>query len=266
MNWSDDTFRGDAPFSEPEIQNIRELISSRQVTNLITNHTYSNLVLRPPGVADFGFPLEEPAYKALGASLAAHNGYSNDPGFGLYDTTGATEDWSFWSTGGFAFTFEIGPDEFHPPYAQGRGGRVPRPGPRGGRRQGRQPGGVLHDAPGHRQHRAPLGDRGRGAGRFHAADLEDVPDVDLARVAGRLRHRHRRPRQFTDTLTSEMKTTGPTFAWHVNPSTRPVVAGRDGRDPTGPPQAGITFANPAGIPAENVDYPPDRRSRRSPSR
>ena len=34
--------------------------ASRQVTNLITNHTYSNLVLRPPGVADFGFPLEEP--------------------------------------------------------------------------------------------------------------------------------------------------------------------------------------------------------------
>ena len=48
----DDTFRGTAPFSEPETQNIRELQSERQVTNLITNHTYSNLVLRPPGVAD----------------------------------------------------------------------------------------------------------------------------------------------------------------------------------------------------------------------
>ena len=119
VTWFDDTFRGDAPFSEPEVQNIRELVSSRQVTNLITNHTYSNLVLRPPGVADFGFPLEEPTYRALGASLAAHNGYSNDPGFGLYDTTGTTEDWSFWSTGGLAFTFEIGADEFHPPYATG---------------------------------------------------------------------------------------------------------------------------------------------------
>ena len=118
-SWADDTFRGDEPFSEPEVRNIRELVSSRQVTNLITNHTYSNLVLRPPGVADFGFPLEEPIYKALGASLAAHNGYSNDPGFGLYDTTGSTEDWSFWSTGGLAFTFEIGGDEFHPPFATG---------------------------------------------------------------------------------------------------------------------------------------------------
>ena len=119
VTWSDDTFRGDSPFSEPEVRNIRELVSTRQVTNLITNHTYSNLVLRPPGVADFGFPLEQPQYKALGAAMTAHNGYSNDPSFGLYDTTGATEDWTFWSAGGFGFTFEIGPNEFHPPYATG---------------------------------------------------------------------------------------------------------------------------------------------------
>jgi hypothetical protein len=34
-------------------------------------------------VADFGFPLEEPQYKALGALMTAHNGYAKDPGFGL---------------------------------------------------------------------------------------------------------------------------------------------------------------------------------------
>ena len=36
-----------APFSEPETQNIRDLVAGRQVTMLITNHTFSNLVLRP---------------------------------------------------------------------------------------------------------------------------------------------------------------------------------------------------------------------------
>ena len=41
----------------------------------------------------------------------------------------------------------------------------------------------------------------------------------------------------------------------MNPSTRPLVAGRHGRDPTGPPQDPITFDNPAGIPAENVGDP-----------
>ncbi len=257
VTWSDDTFRGDAPFSEPEIQNVRELIAARQVTNLITNHTYSNLVLRPPGVADFGFPLDEPTYKALGASLAAHNGYSNDPGFGLYDTTGATEDWSFWSTGGFAFTFEIGPDEFHPPYARGVEaeylGLAPAAGAgRGGNREAyytmlqATANAALHSVI---EGAAPAGSTLRISKTFQTS-TSPVWQDDFGTVI-------RDPIQFTDTLTSEMKTTGPTFAWHVNPSTRPVVAGRDGRDPTGPPQAGITFANPAGIPAENVDYPPD---------
>jgi len=257
VTWSDETFRGDAPFSEPEVQNVRELIAARQVTNLITNHTYSNLVLRPPGVADFGFPLDEPTYKALGASLAAHNGYSNDPGFGLYDTTGATEDWSFWSTGGFAFTFEIGPDEFHPPYARGVEaeylGLPPAAGAgKGGNREAyytmlqATANAALHSVI---EGAAPAGSTLRISKTFQTS-TSPVWQDDFGTVI-------RDPIRFTDTLTSELKTTGPTFAWHVNPSTRPVVAGRDGRDPTGPPQAGITFANPAGIPAENVAYPPN---------
>ena len=49
-SWSSDTFRGDAPGDTPEVDNIKRLISERQVTNLITNHTYSNLVLRPPSL------------------------------------------------------------------------------------------------------------------------------------------------------------------------------------------------------------------------
>jgi hypothetical protein len=257
VSWSDETYRGDAPFSEPEVQNIRELISARQVTNLITNHTYSNLVLRPPGVADFGFPLEEPTYKALGASLAAHNGYSNDPGFGLYDTTGATEDWSFWSTGGLAFTFEIGSDEFHPPYSRGVEaeylGRAPAVGAgKGGNREAyytmlqATANTALHSVI---EGAAPAGSTLRLSKTFQTS-TSPVWQDDFGNII-------RDPLQFTDTLTSELKTSGPTFAWHVNPSTRPIVAGRDGRDPTGPPQAGLTFANPPGIPAENVNYPPN---------
>ena len=83
-------------------------------------------------------------------------------------------------------------------------------------------------------------------------------------MAGRLRQRHRRRRQFTDTLTSELKTTGATFAWHVNPSTRPIVAGRDGRDATGPPQAGIPLANPAGHPGGEHELPAEPALRGDP--
>ena len=52
--------------------------------------------------------------KALGARMTGHNGYANIPGYGLYDTTGTTEDWTFWSAGGLGYTFEIGDDRVPP--------------------------------------------------------------------------------------------------------------------------------------------------------
>ncbi len=52
-----------------------------------------------------------------------------------------------------------------------------------------------------------------------------------------------------------MVTSDETFEWNVNPSTRPVVAGRDGRAAQGPPQADITFADPHDQPAENTGDP-----------
>ena len=104
----DDTYRGAAPFSEPETQNVRHLVSTRHITTLITNHTYSDLILRPPGLAAQGDPPDEPIYKALGDAMAAENGYLSQKSFELYDTTGTTEDWSYFATGGLGFTFEIG--------------------------------------------------------------------------------------------------------------------------------------------------------------
>jgi hypothetical protein len=114
--FADPTYRGAGPFSEPETQAVRELISSRQVTTLITNHTFSNLVLRPPGIRAAGETVDEAAMKELGGRMAAQNGYRNIHGWQLYDTTGTTEDWSYSATGGYGYTFEIGPDEFHPPF------------------------------------------------------------------------------------------------------------------------------------------------------
>ena len=113
-----DTYRGSGPNSEPEMQAVRALISSRQVATAITNHTYSNLVLRPPAIKEAGAPPDEPIYKKLGDDMAAQNGYQSQKSFELYDTTGSMEDWSYYATGGLGFTFEIGPHEFHPEYQQ----------------------------------------------------------------------------------------------------------------------------------------------------
>ncbi len=123
----DPTYRGAEAFSEPETQNIQDLVSSRQVTMLISNHTYSNLVLRPNGVnpntiGHDGKPVgnapDEQALKRVGAAMTDQNGYANIHGWQLYDTTGTTEDWSYNATGGFGYTFEIGPNEFHPPFPE----------------------------------------------------------------------------------------------------------------------------------------------------
>jgi hypothetical protein len=72
--FADPTYRGAAPFSEPETQAVRELISSRHVTTLITNHTFSNLVLRPPGIRSAGETVDEHAMKELGGRMTAQNG------------------------------------------------------------------------------------------------------------------------------------------------------------------------------------------------
>lgn len=112
-----ETYRGASAFSEPESRNIQSLVSSYQATTLITNHTYSNLVLREPGYAGAGNTPDEALYKSLGDQMAAQNGYDSQFGYELYDTTGTTEDWSYYATGGLGFTFEHGASSFHPAFS-----------------------------------------------------------------------------------------------------------------------------------------------------
>jgi hypothetical protein len=249
----DDTFRGTGPFSEPETQNIRELQSTRGITNLITNHTFSNLILRPPGVVDVGPPLEEPLLEGLGARMASHNGYSNIPGYGLYDTTGSTEDWTFWAAGSLGYTFEIGDTDFHPAYEQGVVaeylGLPPAAGAGlGGNREAYYE--MLESTARARDHSLITGNAPKGWKlKIHKSFMTSTSPVwqdDFGIEIGD-------PILFPDALTYQYASKGGRFAWHVNPSTRPVVAGRDGRDPVAPKQADVTFANPPGIPAENTE-------------
>ena len=254
-NWSSDTFRGDGPFSEPEIQNIRELQATRSITNLITNHTFSNLILRPPGVFSMGAPLEDAAYKALGARMASHNGYDNIPGYGLYDTTGSTEDWTFWTAGSLGFTFEIGIVGFHPPYNNavvdeylGRGQAAGAG--RGGNREAYYE--MLASTVNPQLHSVIAGDAPAGSkltiSKSFTTETSPIWNDDYGTDIGPVQ-------TFPDTLEYSMVTEGDGFEWNVNPSTRPILAGRDGREAQGPPQADFTVANPAGQPGENVGDP-----------
>jgi hypothetical protein len=229
--FADPTYRGAAAFSEPETQNIRELISGRQVTTLITNHTFSNLVLRPNGAAPdlvpssqgipLGDPFDEAALKALGDEMAAQNGYTSQHAWELYDTTGSVEDWSYNATGGFGYTFEIGPDEFHPPFPK-----------------------VVDEYLGAGQY------AGKGNREAFLIALENAVDPTTHSVltgkapAGatlRLRKTFATPTwdaTIQDTLDTTM-TVGADgrYTWHVNPSTRPVVMDRQVETVSGDPVA-----------------------------
>jgi len=114
------TYRGEAPFSEPETKNVRHLLSTNNVVSVITNHTYGRLVLRPWGDTYEDAP-DERLLTALGGEMAQQmGGYQNIKSIDLYATTGTTEDWAYGALGALSYTFEHG-TAFHPPYADSVG-------------------------------------------------------------------------------------------------------------------------------------------------
>lgn len=217
--FADPTYRGPKAFSEPEIQNVQDLVTSRQTTMVISNHTFSNLILRPNGVnpttvGPDGLPVgnapDEAGLKRLGAKMAANNGYANIHGWELYDTTGTTEDYTYNATGGYGYTFEIGENEFHPPYPE-----------------------VVDEYLGAGEY------AGRGNRAAYLVALEHAVDREFSGVLSgkapkgatlRLTKTFRTPTwegSFKDGIDTAI-TVGRkgSFEWLVNPSTRPAVESR----------------------------------------
>lgn len=243
---ADPTYRGPEAFSEPETQNIRDLVAERQVTMLISNHTFSNLVLRPNGVAPTtiasdGIPVgdapDEKGLKALGAKFAAANGYQNIHGWQLYDTTGTTEDWSYNATGGYGYTFEIGANEFHPPFPE-----------------------VVDEYLGAGKY------AGKGNREAYLKALEHAVDTRFSgRLTGKapagtvltLSKKFVTPTWeggFDDSVSASLTVprTG-RFSWIVNPSTRPVVQPRPYKVLASKPSSTKTYEGTV-APLTNVDH------------
>ncbi|HVF53360.1 MAG TPA: M14 family metallopeptidase [Actinomycetota bacterium] len=114
----DATYRGDAPFSEPENRNIRDLVLTNEVTGMITNHTYQGSVLRPGGPGGPDYPLIFKISNEIAARMG--NQYDARDSVG-YPTTGTTDDWVYAVTGAIGFTIEHGRVGFHPAYTVGVG-------------------------------------------------------------------------------------------------------------------------------------------------
>jgi hypothetical protein len=201
---AEQTYRGDVVFSEPESRNVNRVILGRSTTGYLTNHTYSDLVLRPWGDTEVDSP-DEPLLRQLGDACAAINGYTSQKSIGLYPTTGTSEDHAYAAVGSLAYTFEHGLDAFHPPYADFIPDAYAR---------NREPFLILAEAAADPAHHGIIkGKTVTQAGTGVAANIVIRKSVSVPTAAG----------TYTDTMTFPLRTNDDgTFTAHVGPSTSPT--------------------------------------------
>ena len=109
----DETYRGTAAFSEPEIQAVRDFVDSNDFVITINYHSVAALFLWAPGYQDFYTP-DEPLFRAIGDTVTSFNGYNGQPGWALYNTNGDADDWMYFAQGILSFTPEVGGSGFWP--------------------------------------------------------------------------------------------------------------------------------------------------------
>jgi hypothetical protein len=112
---SSETYRGTAPFSEPETQIIKNFLASRKIKNALNYHTYSNLLIYPYGALSKETP-DSLIFREFARDMTRFNGY----GYGTdmqtvgYSTRGNSDDYFYdgdtFANGGkiFAMTPEVG--------------------------------------------------------------------------------------------------------------------------------------------------------------
>ncbi len=124
---SSDTYRGTAPFSEPETANIRNFLASRKIKNALNYHTYSNLLIYPYGALSRETP-DSVIFREYSADMTRYNGYvcGTDIQTVGYSTRGNSDDYFYdgdtvLNSGKiFAMTPEVGSssDGFWPPQSR----------------------------------------------------------------------------------------------------------------------------------------------------
>ncbi|MCK5075684.1 MAG: zinc carboxypeptidase, partial [Calditrichia bacterium] len=110
---SDQTYRGPEPFSEPELQAIRDFCNVHQFRAALNYHTYSNLLLYPWGYDNVACE-DDGIFASLAAEMTVVNNYTTGrPGNAIgYNANGSSDDWMYGEqvtkSKIFAFTPEVG--------------------------------------------------------------------------------------------------------------------------------------------------------------
>lgn len=111
-----EVYRGPAPFSEPEIQAVRELVSRQNFQALVSYHSFSQVILYPWGYIRNASDKEDILFEIgnkMSRLMEPVNGRyyaAKRAGDGFYLTNGDTTDWSFGEYGIPSFTIELPPD------------------------------------------------------------------------------------------------------------------------------------------------------------
>lgn len=107
-NPSSETYRGAAPFSEPETAALRDLLAQQTPGMSMSVHTYSDLLIYSWGY-DTIFTPDNGAFRAYSADMTVENGWIGGTAWEvLYIANGVSADWHYGQHGTFAFSPEIG--------------------------------------------------------------------------------------------------------------------------------------------------------------
>src|SRR5690606_6920282 len=120
-NPSSETYRGPAPFSEPQVVALRDFLEGREVRTLFNYHTYGDKLLYA-WAYDYVLTPDDALFEHYGEWLTDANGYvyGSSP-FILYPSNGNANDWMYGEQTTkpkiLSFTPEVGPS-FWPPSSQ----------------------------------------------------------------------------------------------------------------------------------------------------
>lgn len=111
---NEETYRGSAAFSEPEMQNIQEFCNSRQFKLCLNYHSFANKLLYAWGYDDVNAATaDDSIFSAYARILTRENHFFYGPGAtAIYITNGGSDDWMYGEqitkSKIFAYTAEVG--------------------------------------------------------------------------------------------------------------------------------------------------------------
>ena len=104
----DETYRGVAPASEPEILALSNFVSAHNFKNALNYHTYSNLLLYPWGYTADPSP-DDAIFHAHSILYTQDSHYTFGPGStAIYPTNGGSDDWMYGAESVLSYTPELG--------------------------------------------------------------------------------------------------------------------------------------------------------------